>query len=250
MRQGIGRMVAAMLAVIVVALAAGPGASRAQAESDDAAGREFFERGRAAFGDADYERALVYFRHAYRLSARPELQYNIGVAADRLQREEEALEAFESYLANTKAPAREAEVKERIAALRASIEERDATERALVDATIENRADDPPMSHGDRTHLPASAIAGGSALAAVGLAGVAAMAVGLARDGSCAESSSAGCTTEQSATGWTAAYGALGFAALAGSATWFAISAKRAKERHREVTWRLSPSGVMVSGTF
>ncbi|MEM7434625.1 MAG: hypothetical protein AAF436_05690 [Myxococcota bacterium] len=244
------RMVTIALAVMTVVLGAGPGETRAQNGGDDAAAREFFERGRVAFEGADYERALVYFRHAYRLSERPELQYNIGVAADRLQREDEALEAFESYLANTKSPTRAAEVEERIAALRASIEETDATERALVDATIESRADDPPLSRGDRTHLPASAIAGGSTLAAVGLAGVAAMAVGLARDGSCSETSGVECTTERSATAWTAAYGALGFAALAGSATWFAISAKRAKERHRDLTWGLSPTGLMVSGKF
>ena len=108
----------------------------AQRTPDDAAAREYFERGRAAFEQADYEGALVYFRHAYRLSRRGELQYNIGVAADRLQREEEALEAFEHYLEETETAAREAEVQERIMALRQSIAEREATERALEEATI------------------------------------------------------------------------------------------------------------------
>jgi tetratricopeptide (TPR) repeat protein len=78
----------------------------AQQTADDAAAREYFERGRSAFEEADYEGALVYFRHAYRLSHREELQYNIGVAADRLQREEEALEAFEHYLDESEDAAR------------------------------------------------------------------------------------------------------------------------------------------------
>ena len=108
----------------------------AQQTPDDAAAREYFERGRSAFERADYESALVYFRHAYRLSHRRELQYNIGVAADRLQREEEALEAFELYLEENENAAREPEVQERIIALRQSIEEREATARALEEATI------------------------------------------------------------------------------------------------------------------
>jgi len=81
-------------ALLVGLLFASPGF--AQQEHDDTAARQYFERGREAFEQADYESSLVYFRHAYRLSGRGELQYNIGVAADRLQREEEALEALRS----------------------------------------------------------------------------------------------------------------------------------------------------------
>ena len=70
----------------------------AQTTTDDAAARKHFEQGRAAFEETDWEQALLHFRDAYRLSHRPQLQYNIGVTADRLQRDEEALQAFESYL--------------------------------------------------------------------------------------------------------------------------------------------------------
>ena len=106
----------------------------AQETTDDNGGREYFERGRFAFEEADYETALAYFRHAYELSRRAELQYNIGVAADRLQREEEALEAFERYLAETEKPTRAAEVRQRIDALERSIAEREVTELALEEA--------------------------------------------------------------------------------------------------------------------
>ena len=221
----------------------------AQQTPDDAAAREHFERGRVAFERADYEGALVYFRHAYRLSQRGELQYNIGVAADRLQREEEALEAFEHYLEESENAAREAEVQERIVALRQSIAERDATERALEQATIryQTPAHDPGASDGAR--VPISAIIGASALAGVGVAGVAAMSVGLARNGSCSSEVAGRCVTESSATAWTWVYGGIGVAALVGSATWFALSAKRSKEK-RQTQISLSPTGVMVSGTF
>ena len=221
----------------------------AQETKDDAGAREYFEKGRVAFEGADYERALVYFRHAYRLSQRSELQYNIGVAADRLQREDEALAAFEHYLEATEEPSREAEVRERIEALRASIKEREVTERALVDATVRYEASDQIAQPTDGAKLPTSAIVGGSALAAVGVAGVAAMAVGLARDGSCKEELGGTCVTENSATAWTWVYGGLGVAALAGSATWFAVSYKRRK-KNRETVWSITPTGVVVSGKF
>jgi len=221
---------------------------RAQSDGSDAAARQTFERGRAAFEVADYERALIYFRHAYRLSQRPELQYNIGVAASRLQREDEALEAFERYLTDTEDAERELEVKERIEALRASLEEREATERALADATVREAATTDVAALHDR-RLPKTTIAGGSALAAVGVAGASAMAVGLARDGSCKEERDGACVTERSATTFTYVYGAVGLAALAGSATWFAISHRR-RTREGAVVWRIRPGGLEVSGTF
>jgi tetratricopeptide (TPR) repeat protein len=108
----------------------------AQTATDDAAAREYFNAGRVAFKQADYESALVYFQHAYRTSGRNALLYNIGVAADRLHREQEALEAFELYLATTENPARESEVRARIEALRKSIAEREANSRALTDAAL------------------------------------------------------------------------------------------------------------------
>lgn len=102
--------------------------------TDDAAAREYFKAGRAAFDQADYESALVYFRHAYRTSGRGALLYNIGVAADRLQRDQEELEAFEQYLEETEKPTRESEVRTRVEALRLSIAEKEATARALMEA--------------------------------------------------------------------------------------------------------------------
>jgi tetratricopeptide (TPR) repeat protein len=219
----------------------------AQDTPDDAAGREYFERGRASFEDADYERALVYFRHAYRLSRRGELQYNIGVTADRLQREEEALEAFRHYLEETTEPTREEEVRERIAALERSIAERKATELALEEANV--RYQSTGEAAADDARLPRSTVIGASALAGLGVAGVAAMGVGLAKDGVCTREIAGNCVVQDSATSWTYVYGALGAAALVGSATWFAISARRSR-KERETSLSLTPAGVWVSGKF
>jgi len=114
--------------------------AHAQQVTDDAAAREYFKAGRTAFDQSDYESALVYFRHAYRTSGRGALLYNIGVAADRLQREQEALEAFEKYLEETDKPARKSEVRTRIEALRKSIAEKEATERELMEAKLRYEA--------------------------------------------------------------------------------------------------------------
>jgi tetratricopeptide (TPR) repeat protein len=221
----------------------------AQQTPNDAAAREYFERGRTAFEQADYEGALVYFRHAYRLSRRGELQYNIGVAADRLQREEEALEAFEHYLEETENPQREDEVRERISALQLSIAERKATERALEEAAIRYQTPMHREGSSDGTRISTSAIIGSSVLAAAGAAGVAAMSVGLAKNGSCSREVAGRCVTEHSATAWTWVYGGIGVAALAGSATWLALNARRNKEK-RKTQVSVSPTGVMVSRMF
>ena len=82
------RWIGAAVIVCGAWFAAAP--ANAQKTADDAAARKHFEQGRAAFEETDWEQALQHFRDAYRLSHRPQLQYNIGVTADRLQRDEEA----------------------------------------------------------------------------------------------------------------------------------------------------------------
>ena len=236
---------------VVVGLLGCSASSSAQTNADDEAAREHFERGREAFGEPDYEEALLQFREAYRLSRRGKLQYNIGITADRLHRDEEALEAFEHYLAETQNPGRTQEVRARIEALRLAIAERERREKALVEAVAvryeATLAQDPKQ----RT-VPKSAIIGGSILAAAGTAGVVTMGVALARSGECLErdESSGVCITERARSPWTAVYGAVGIAALVGSATWFAVSSKRSKQKMRDTAWRLTPTGVVVSGSF
>ena len=239
------------LAVCVMAGVWGTGAQgSAQSPADDAAAREHFERGRALFSQTHYEAALVHFREAYRLSRRGQLQYNIGISAERLRRDDEALQAFENYLTETSNPSREAEVRKRIAALEQAVAARKERERALASAATvssRNRATD----DGSGRKVPKSAIIGGSILAAFGTAGVVTMGVGLSRNGECLErDTSSACTAERTPSPWTGVYGALGIAALAGSATWFIVSSKRAKKKKRDTAWRLTPTGVVVSGSF
>ena len=240
------------LVLILCSAWMGGGSAFAQETADDAMAREHFLLGQTAFEAADYEQALVHLRESYRLSQRGQLQYNIGVTASHLGRAEEAREAFERYLEEVESPPREQEARKRIAALQVTIAEREK-ERARAEAAVRYTPDSAPQPPQDRSsdrRIPSSAIVGSSVLAAVGVAGVAAMGVGIARGGSCVERDANGtCVTERTASGWTGVYGAIGIAALAGSATWLAVSRKRTREK-RSTAWMVTPAGVVVAGSF
>lgn len=211
--------------------------SAEESATNDTTARAHFELARAAFEATDYEKALEHFREAYELSDRAELQYNIGVTAGRLRRDGEALEAFERYLAELDYPARGLEVQARIDALRPAIEQKQAF------ATTRS------PSPSDFGRIPRSAIVGSSILAVVGVTGITAMGVGLARSGECLDEVAGECLARRTSSPWVGVYGAVGIAALAGSAIWLGVGSKRAKEK-RSTAWMLTPTGVVVSGSF
>lgn len=101
----------------------------------DRAARLTFEAGREAFANGDYDEALDRFQQAYSLSPRPILLYNIGLALDRLRRDEDALSKFREYLAITleEAPER-TQVEARVRALEQAVERQRALEAALEEA--------------------------------------------------------------------------------------------------------------------
>lgn len=69
-----------------------------RAEQDDQEARDLFRLGKQAFDEGRFDRALMYFKDAHVLSHRAALLSNIGTALDRLRRDDEALEAYKSYL--------------------------------------------------------------------------------------------------------------------------------------------------------
>ncbi len=77
-----------------------------------------FEAGSLAFDNARYDDAVEYFPRAYEPSGRAVLLHNVGVAADRLRRDTEALEAFEQFLAQVPAHPRRRDVEARVEVLR------------------------------------------------------------------------------------------------------------------------------------
>lgn len=114
------RFLAAALA-FAVALSATTLSAQDAPSADDREARGLFEAGREAFAAARYDRALEYFRQSYALSSRPALLYNIGQSADRLRRDQEALDAFEQYLQRVPDSAQRSTVEARIAFLRGAL---------------------------------------------------------------------------------------------------------------------------------
>jgi tetratricopeptide (TPR) repeat protein len=97
---------------------ASPRASGLEEITLDERAHELFVLGRDAYLARRYEDALRYFRAAHQLSGRYELQFNIGQAADRLHRNAEALDAFQSFLADAPPSEHRSEIEARVAVLR------------------------------------------------------------------------------------------------------------------------------------
>lgn len=89
-----------------------------RAARHEAEARTLFEAGRMAFTDGRFEDALDSFERAYELTELPVLLFNIGTSLDRLQRNSEAISAFEGYLEGVPDAENRSEVESRLAALR------------------------------------------------------------------------------------------------------------------------------------
>lgn len=116
--------IASLWLVVSVPAARAQSEAGSAAQSDpveshlDSAARELFFAGRAAFEAGRYTDALVSFERAYELSDRPELLFNIAHTLDRLRRDDDAIRAFESYLATTPPDGQRAQVEARLEILR------------------------------------------------------------------------------------------------------------------------------------
>jgi hypothetical protein len=83
----------------------------------DKEARADFELGKQSYENGEYRDAWGHFHDAYKLSARPELLYNIGQTADRLRMDADALKAFRLYLEKLPNAANRREVENRVHAL-------------------------------------------------------------------------------------------------------------------------------------
>ncbi len=103
--------------------AARPPATQGEAapSARDAEARNLYQAGRLAFDDGRFEEALTNFRRSFELSDRGELLYNIGAAADRLRRDQEALDAYEQFLVRAPTTPQRRNVEARIRVLRETV---------------------------------------------------------------------------------------------------------------------------------
>ena len=121
--------------------------SSAEPESPEviARARSMYAAGEAAFSEGHFEEAVQLFSHAYELSARPVLLYNIGMAHDRAGHDTDAVRFYEDYLVQVPGSDNAAYVRSRVAVLR----QRAAADTAENDAR-ENSADAQDTNvHGD-----------------------------------------------------------------------------------------------------
>src|SRR5688572_24596338 len=101
------------VALAALSLAVSPTRSSAQAAEEPAGvqavpeqpsgqsqerARALFQAGVAAIEEGDYEGAYRYFRESFELSGRPQLLFNLGNAAERLRRDDEAIDWYRRYL--------------------------------------------------------------------------------------------------------------------------------------------------------
>ena len=138
------RLVVALGCLLGAALAL-PCAVQAQVagdESQDAEAKMLFQAGEVAFEAGRFKAALGRWEEAYRLSGRPALQYNIGLALDRLRRDQEAIAAFRAYLTWDAKGERAQEVRGRIAAIEEAMATRAAEQAAAEQAAAEQAAAD------------------------------------------------------------------------------------------------------------
>lgn len=99
---------------------------QAQLSGADQEARALFMAAQVAFDEGRFESAVQYFLQSYRLSARPELLYNIGNTYDRLQQPEQALEYFDRYMRERPTAENHLQVEARARLLRQSVEARRA----------------------------------------------------------------------------------------------------------------------------
>ncbi|MBW2461781.1 MAG: hypothetical protein JRH11_09045 [Deltaproteobacteria bacterium] len=118
-------------------------AAVAAGEADSEA-RAIYVAGRVAFDEGRYQEALARFQEAHERSQRPELLYNIGMAADRLRLDDVALAAFEEYLAEVTDAQNRVPVENRIRALReAAVQPADDVPSPAETAAASETGDDP-----------------------------------------------------------------------------------------------------------
>ena len=229
------------LRIVIVIVATSSSAWVAAQEQDrpvadegglDEEARIVYQAGVLAYDEQRFENALEHFERAHELSGRPQLLYNIGLAADRLRRDPRAIEAYESYLRELPDAANRARVEERLGFLRSAHAE---------------HVDEPRPSNGAAVALLTlgGASLAGSVVGAIWWADRADV-VSQCEDRGCANTD----TIERernSAMGVTLAAGAVGLASIIAGAV---LLAKSGDDDAEATRCGVFPGGVTCTGRF
>ncbi|MFO0684562.1 MAG: hypothetical protein U0234_21080 [Sandaracinus sp.] len=120
-------LVVALASATLLWLASPTAHAQSSPSAADERGQLHFQAGNDSYHRGDYESALREFRIALELSGRAELHFNLASCLERLDREQEAADELEAYLAAApEAPNRDA-LAERVTRLRARAAAHEAT---------------------------------------------------------------------------------------------------------------------------
>ncbi len=120
---------------------------------------EAFQRGSENYNKAKYDVALRDFLEAASLYASPDFQYNIGLCYEKLNKPEEAIAAFETYL-KTKPDAPD----------RANVEDRVARLKQMVESGVKDDGKkDPPPGKPEKSKAARPMLITGDVLTGVGI---------------------------------------------------------------------------------
>ncbi len=207
----------------------------------DEEARIVYEAGVVAYQEQRFDNALEYFQRAHELSGRPQMLFNIGLVADRLRRDELAVESYEAFLHELPDAANRGEVEERLRLLRAGLE-------------------------AQRPATTAQAEEGGANAAAIVLVSLGGLAVGGAIAGAIwwadradvlSQCDARGCANvgtiegeRSAAIGVTIAAGVVGLAALTTGVILLASGRGRSDAGESALACGVSPFGVSCAGRF
>jgi tetratricopeptide (TPR) repeat protein len=234
----------------------------AQSDEEIRIARREFEAGRAAYADGRFEDALVHFQTAYSRTESPEILYNIATVADRLRRDQLALESYERFLQERPDTADRENIEGRIRVLR------EATGAPAPvpqpEPEPESEPEPEPEPEAEPEPEPESDEGGGGRIFTWVALGTAAVSAGLttafwvvaqneydALDGTCAPT----CTEDQTSKGETFqtlgnVFFGVGLAALAAGVVLFFVEGGSEDEESPSVAVGPAPGGVVVTGAF
>lgn len=230
----------ALCVLTSLVLASAAAAQDETADGDDAVARQLFEAAELSVGQGDYERALELFQEAFELSDRPELLFNSANAAERLRRDELALELYASYLERMPDAPNRAVVESRMTQLR------------QANASASDEASDEVDQSGTNTW---AWITGSTAVAftALGVAGrVRGNTVFSSLEDECSQAP--GCTDERlngtSLQAWDRTT-VISFSIAGAAAVGFVVALIVGRDTEEDaVQVGMGPSGIQVRGTF
>jgi tetratricopeptide (TPR) repeat protein len=257
---------------VALVLLAAPAAAQQAPDASLERARALFEQGRVAYEAGDFETALARFREAHELTGNADILYNVASSADRLRRDDVALEAYRGYLDARPDSTDRAQVEGRIRVLETQIARREeerrqqeADRRALA-AQLEARSVEPAEGGpAGRGAGPAPWIVAGVGAATL-VAGVVTLVVA-ELDAACVEDPS-GCVEQPDAPRWSevearydrvpalrgvgGALTGIGAAAVAVGLAWglAAGGSTDAGGDTASTTVALGPGGVIVRGVF